>query len=302
MVIPNTETITTLSLPDNLASWLDVWQKLIQHRLSSVLESAREILFDDDSRLVFFSDCHRGNRSPIDAFAANEMLFMQVLTHYFHRGFTYIEVGDGDELWQNHNFRDVLRSHWPIFDLLHRFDLQNRLHLILGNHDVSRWRQNDLTKDGIRVEEGLTLRHRRTNQRILVTHGHQADIKSDLFSPVSRLMVRHVWRRIQEWGVVRFFQSRFSNQPLFPNIERRIMAWVAANHQPIICGHTHRAMAAEVGEPAYFNTGSFIVPNVATGLEIQGGEIALVRWTSNPLTRDVRRQVLAPPRRLALFA
>jgi UDP-2,3-diacylglucosamine pyrophosphatase LpxH len=290
------------SMPDNLAVWPDVWQREVRRRLSAVLETAHEVLFDDASRLVFFSDCHRGNRSRNDAFAANEPLFMRVLTHYFHRDFTYIEVGDGDELWQNHRFKDVLHSHRPIFDLLHRFDLQERLHLILGNHDVAHWRQKNLSKDGIQLKEGLTLRHRRTNQRILVTHGHQADIKSDLFSSVSRLVVRHIWRRIQTCEFVKAFRSGFDNRPLFPSIERRIMAWAAANRQPIICGHTHRAMAAEVGEPGYFNTGSFIVPNIATGLEIQGGEIALVRWTSNPVTREVRRQVLAPARRLALFA
>lgn len=233
------------------------------------------------------------------------MLFVKALNHYWRQGFTYVEVGDGDELWQNHRFKDVLRSHWPAFDLLHRFDLQGRLHLILGNHDVPHWRHRAHHKDGIRVDEALVLRHRRTSQRLLVTHGHQADVKSDLFSPVSRLLVRYVWRRTQTWRLVRHFQSalnrRFESRALYRDIERRLIAWSDANRQTMICGHTHRAMAARAGEPGYFNTGSFIVPGTATGLEIQGGEISLVRWTAHPIDHTVRREVIASPRRLSLF-
>ncbi|MBN1247345.1 MAG: metallophosphoesterase family protein [Anaerolineae bacterium] len=306
MVIPDIEAAAMAPLPVDLSSWLDFWHRLVNIRLTSVFQQAREVLFDDDSRLVFFSDSHRGDRSSTDLFAANETLFLRALTHYHQRGFTYVEVGDGDELWQNHRFKDVLRSHRPIFDLLHRFDLQSRLHLILGNHDVPRWRQDEHSKDGMQVEEALTLRHRRTGQRLLVTHGHQVDLKSDLFSPFSRLLVRHVWRRIQQWDIVQFFLpgllTRHRRRPHYRNIERRLMAWSQTNHQAIICGHTHRAMAAEVGEPAYFNTGSVIVPGIATGLEIQGGEISLVRWRAHPLDHTVRRELLAPPRRLSLFA
>lgn len=67
-------------------------------RLTEVFGAAEHLIFDDSSRFVFFSDLHRGNNSRADAFAGNEDLFLQALSRYYREGFTYIEVGDGDEL------------------------------------------------------------------------------------------------------------------------------------------------------------------------------------------------------------
>ena len=280
---------------------VDVFKGVIHRHLSSLYDSAQEILFDDTSRMVFFSDCHRGDRSRNDAFAVNEPLFVQALTHYLNLGFTYFEVGDGDELWQNPHLSEVVRSHKPIFNLLHRFDAQNRLHLILGNHDVAENKQKSTDKDGMPVKDGLILRHRRTNQRLFVLHGHQADFKSDVLSPVSRAFVRHVWRRVQQWPVTRWVQDVIPGAE-FGGIERRLMAWMRTHDPALICGHTHRSVMAKPGELPYFNTGSWLEPGVATGLEIQEGMIQLVRWVANPITHEVRRELVTTPRRLQLFA
>ncbi|MBN1262191.1 MAG: serine/threonine protein phosphatase, partial [Anaerolineae bacterium] len=69
-------------------------------RLSGVLASAPEIPFTDDDRFIFFSDCHRGDNSWADDSAHNQSLMFHALQHYYREGFTYIEVGDGDELWE----------------------------------------------------------------------------------------------------------------------------------------------------------------------------------------------------------
>ncbi|MGC9349458.1 MAG: serine/threonine protein phosphatase, partial [Anaerolineae bacterium] len=82
----------------------------------------------------------------------------------------------------------------------------------------------------------------------------------------------------------------------------RILSWVESCQQAIICGHTHRARIPNYGQLPYFNTGSWIVPDIATGLEIQGGEISLVRWTAHPVTQAVRRELVAPPRKLRLLS
>ncbi|MGC9350284.1 MAG: hypothetical protein ACP5JG_19235, partial [Anaerolineae bacterium] len=203
-------------------SGVDIWRSLIHRQLSSLLNDTAEILFDDNSKFIFFSDCHRGDRGRTDAFAVNELLFLRALKHYFQSGFTYIEVGDGDELWQDFRFRDVLQSHRPIFDMLHRFDLQERLHLIMGNHDMPR-RDGARHKDGIELVKGLTLRHRQTNQRILVTHGHQADLMSNWLAPLSRQLVRHFWRHVQTWKLVRKIGSDRAHG-FVKHIERRILS------------------------------------------------------------------------------
>jgi hypothetical protein len=57
-------------------------------RLTDVFESAEEIPFDDSSKLVFFSDCHRGDNSWSDDLAHNQTLFWYALKRYYEDGFT----------------------------------------------------------------------------------------------------------------------------------------------------------------------------------------------------------------------
>lgn len=287
---------------------------LISQRLNTIAQRANIVPFDDTSRFVFFSDCHRGDLSSGDVFAANEQLFLKTLAHYYHSGYTYCEVGDGDELWQNRRFCDILRAHSAAFDMLHRFHHQNRLHIIAGNHDVAVPGQKSISKDGMRAENGITLQHKRTGQRILVTHGHQADISSDRLSPVSRLVVRYIWRYIHDWPITDSFRNMLRREVnlkglsrakatarLLSTIEKRLINWVNDSRQMLICGHTHRACAATPGAPPYFNTGSFVTPGEATGLEIQGGDISLVRWRAHPVTGEISREVLTSPRHLAAY-
>jgi UDP-2,3-diacylglucosamine pyrophosphatase LpxH len=275
------------------------WSFLAQKRLTEVFREARELPFDDQARFIFFSDCHRGANGPTDPFAQNEALFLHVMKHYYHKGFTYIEVGDGDELWKNRRFRDVRRAHGRTFDRLHQFHQQNRLHLIVGNHDISGYQRHRAVKDNIPAEEGLILRHTRTGQRIFVVHGHQADFKSDSLYILSRLTIRYVWRYVQLLGLGR---NKHQGAPKTLNkIERYIKDWTRINHHMIICGHTHRAASAAYGTPPYFNSGSCVVPNTLTGLEIQGGDIMLVKWTAHPVSGHIRREIIVPARRLSVF-
>lgn len=70
-------------------------------RISKVFESADEISFDDTSKIVLMSDIHRGDGSWADDFSKNQNLYFAALTHYYNENYTYIEIGDGDELWKN---------------------------------------------------------------------------------------------------------------------------------------------------------------------------------------------------------
>jgi UDP-2,3-diacylglucosamine pyrophosphatase LpxH len=277
--------------------------------LTKAFQAALRIPFDDFSRFVFFSDCHRGVNSRTDAFAPNKGLFYRALVHYFEQGFTYFEVGDGDELWMNPRFSDVQRAHRPIFDLLHRFDWQDRLHLLVGNHDVASKETDREAKDGMSMREGLVLEHTRNGKEIMVVHGHQADFGIDPGFAISRFMVRHVWKRLQELG--------FGTTPIWAKpaqgrswieqqitdwleghkrkIEQRIIAWLEACEKAVICGHTHLPHFASPGTLPYFNAGSCVIPGHITGLEIESGQISLVRWSL------LGRTLLAPPRKLSLL-
>jgi len=274
-------------------------------RLSQAFRSAKVVPFDDTSRFVFFSDCHRGDNSRADSFARNKELFLHALTHYYQEGFTYIEVGDGDELWKNRKFGEVRRAHKCVFDLLHKFDRQDRLHLVLGNHDIQGIRRHRVEKDGITAEEALILRHSDSRQQIFVVHGHQADLESDQFYIIGRLLVRYVWKRLQLLGLVETASQEGSTAKR-ARIEQRIIEWVEDQRLITICGHTHHPICTRFGAAPYFNTGSCIYPGYITGLELQNGKIRLVKWMARPARRQgealrFEHQPLAPPTELHAF-
>ena len=276
-------------------------RRLAHHRLNAAFQSAPIVSFDDATRLVFFSDCHRGDNSRLDAFSPNEALFLHALQHYYREGFTYIEVGDGDELWKNYSFHRIRAAHGQVFEWLHRFDAQQRLHLLFGNHDLSGPMRQEVYKDGMIAREGLILRHHQTRQQLFVTHGHQADMASDTLCRISRMAVRRVWRRLQVWRLVPVASPHPEEHAPHP-FERFLLSWAALNQLVLICGHTHRMTGAAYGETPYFNTGHCVTPGVLTGLEIQNGEIGLVRWRATPDSAPpYQREVLSAPRKLKYF-
>ena len=281
------------------------WPSYVHRRLSQAFKSAKIVPFDDTARIIFLSDIHRGDNGPADAFVRNEALFLAALTHYYHAGYTYIEVGDGDELWKNHRFNDIRRAHACVFDLLHQFNRQNRLHLILGNHDIVDNRARRVDKDGILTHEGLILRHTRTGQQVFVVHGHQADFTSDRLNGTGRFVIRYVWKRLQLLGWVAT-TSREDRRHKPGIIESRIVEWVEAHRQITICGHTHRPASTRYGAAPYFNTGSCVYPGYITGLELQDGELHLVKWTAQSGSTQtqmlpIQREPIAPPIKLHLL-
>jgi UDP-2,3-diacylglucosamine pyrophosphatase LpxH len=282
----------------------NVRRGLAYRRLSQASKSARVVPFDDASRFVFFSDCHRGDNSRTDSFVRNKELFLHALTHYYQEGFTYIEVGDGDELWKNRKFGKVRRAHKCVFDLLHMFDRQNRLHLILGNHDIQGFRCRQVEKDGIIAEEALVLQHTRSGQHLFVVHRHQADLESNQLYIIGRLLVRYVWKRLQLLGLVQT-ASQEGSTTRRARIEQRIIEWVEDQRLITICGHTHNPTCTRFGAVHYFNAGSCIFPGYITGLELQDGRITLVKWVAYSARGQAKalraeRQISASPTELYL--
>ena len=68
-------------------------------RLSKAYQNAKIEYFDKHSKYIFFSDCHRGDDSVSDEFARNQIILLHALNYYYNHGYTYVEVGDGDEMW-----------------------------------------------------------------------------------------------------------------------------------------------------------------------------------------------------------
>lgn len=80
-------------------------------RLSNAYRKAKTVVFDDSSKFILFSDCHRGDNSFADDFANNRNIYFHALNFYFKEGFQYCELGDGDELWENLHFDSIFEAH-----------------------------------------------------------------------------------------------------------------------------------------------------------------------------------------------
>lgn len=160
---------------------------------------------------------------------------------------------------------------------------------------------------------------------LFMVHGHQGTLDSDKYAGLSAWVVRHIWRPIQR--LLRIKSTTPSNDfTLKQQHELALYGWAASQSGTVlIAGHTHHPVweglsyqqalernlgtgerslpgdepwiRSQVGgrielpgeKPAYFNSGCCSYSDgTCTALEIQDGEIRLVRWErSHPATRVV---------------
>lgn len=286
-------------------------------RVSQVFKAADEIPFDDSSRIVLMSDCHRGNGSWADDFARNQNLYFAALSHYYKEKYTYIELGDGDELWKYKNLSDIVSIHSHVFWLLSNFYKEGRLHVIFGNHDIvkkyDKFVKNNMYEyfdekerkyiplfPDIKLHEGLILKHKATGDKILLIHGHQGDLINDGMWRLGRFLVRYLWGPLSSIGI-NDPTSAAKNYDKKDEVEQKLTEWVKKEKHMMIAGHTHRPMFPEAGDIPYFNDGSSVHPRCITAIEIAEANITLVKWniqTREDGTLFIGREVLAGPRKL----
>jgi UDP-2,3-diacylglucosamine pyrophosphatase LpxH len=291
-----------------------------EKRLTEAYQSARIEHFDEKSRYIFFSDSHRGDNSLSDEFARNQNIFLYALKYYYYNGYTYIEVGDGDELWEYSQFKHIRTAHSDIFHFLQRFHDEERLIMIYGNHNMALRNKDYVRRNfhyyydeyndeenqlffGLEPCEAVVLKHNRTGQEILTVHGHQGDLMNDQLWFVSMLMMRYFWRLMHVIG----FQNPSSpakNVHKRHKIEKLYNKWIENNRKMLICGHTHRPKFPKSDDLPYFNTGCCIHSRGITGLEIDDGKIMLVEWrirADRDGTLQIARKIIRGPESIEKF-
>ncbi|MDR2502315.1 MAG: metallophosphoesterase family protein [Oscillospiraceae bacterium] len=279
---------------------------------------ALRLPFDNMSRIVFMSDCHRGYGGWADSFAVNAPTFLSALRHYDGENYTYIELGDGDELWENRRFMPIASVHHGVFTLLRGMLLKNRFYMLYGNHDIEKKRRPDMMHSyydatqtcrcplfpGMQAYESMILSHRQSGQELFLIHGHQADYFNDNFWLLSRFLVRHLWKPLQAVGIKAPASAMIDVQSKI-KVEKRLMAWSEKNNTILIAGHTHRPQFPAPGQTRYFNDGSCVRPRQITAIELSMGALSLVAWrykTRADGTLYVGREFLAGPYALDLYS
>ena len=266
-----------------------------------------------DTRLIVMSDMHRGDGTGCDDFAHNSLIYKCALDHYLKEGFTYIELGDAEELWENKTFDQIYITHASIYDQLKQFhdpDLDKTRYIkIWGNHDIE-WKHNARQLypifPNIRIHEAAVT-DTGSQRRILFWHGHQADPKCcGNGAAVSKFFVRNFWPYLQRCGIKDPTRAA-ANPGRSDAVDDRLYQMAVGREQNadvIIAGHTHRPVyenltlterklyEAHTGpsvapnhltpEPVYYNTGSCVHPRCITGIEItfqdRCPDFKLIKW------------------------
>ena len=207
------------------------------------------INFTPDQSFIIFSDQHKGTKGGSDIFALAEKNYITALSYYNQNNYTYINLGDGEELWQNTVSR-VKRKNRLSFAQEKLFAARDAFIKIFGNHDLY-WDNNPLAPvmleriygKAIKIYEGVVLQTLVNGKAISVflTHGHQGDLQSDgnWFSK---------WFIANVWGPVEMYLGLNLNTPSVDDhlktLHNTMMyQWSAKQKDTLlITGHTHQAV------------------------------------------------------------
>lgn len=289
-------------------------------RLMKAYNNADIIDIDESSKYVFMSDVHRGNGGISDEFTKNRNTYIYAMNHYYKNGFTYVEVGDGDELWEANHMNVIQEAHTDAVDAMKRFYDDDRMIMLYGNHNMSIRKPeyvrehydhyyNEYTEEyvdlfpGMEVHEALIFKKKQTDQEIFVVHGHQGDVANDQLWFLTMISLKYFWRHLRAFGI-KSPASPIKNIFKRHKIERNYIKWIARNRMMLICGHTHRFKYPRTDELPYFNTGCCTYPTTITSLELENGQISLIRWkvlVNDQGINQVRRMVLQGPKPIEHF-
>ena len=248
--------------------------------IKRIYQNSPKLNITDKSKIIIFSDQHRGDGSFIDDFK-NREIYKQALEYYYNNGFTLILNGDIEELWK-FKLKKILITYSDIYQLEKLFYDNNRYYKLLGNHDDYSIMDSKLLKilyPNLNIMEGLKLIYNKGT--IFIFHGHEGGTNDGIFTNFNRFFVNYIWAPIQ-----RIFKinrpTPATNYKLNTTTEEILYDTAIQFDKTImIAGHTHNFISENnlSKEPCYFNTGCGIYDNRITGIEISNGNIINIEWS-----------------------
>lgn len=206
-------------------------------------------------KYIIFSDQHKGAKNGYDDFAQAEHNYCVALEYYADNNYTYINLGDGEELWEN-TLAAVKKNNTRSFDIEKKFARQNRFIKIFGNHDLY-WANDPFApmqlemiyKQKIAIYEGAVLSATVNDQplHIFITHGHQGDKQSD-GNWFSKWFVANVWAPLQSYLEINPNTPAFDEELKtahnslmyeWSNAQQNLLLITGHTHQPVFTSLTH---------------------------------------------------------------
>ena len=223
-------------------------QRGINRGLERALHVARQdtcLPLDSNSRYILFSDIHKGAGDKADDFMPCKETYLKALDHYYDNGFTLTLLGDIEELWEN-KIPEVMRTHQDVFEAEARFFPERYLRIV-GNHDdawldpvnVATYLAPLFPKIKILPGVVFEFEDEETYGEILLVHGHQGTLDSDLLSGFSPHLLP-AFRQLQ--NSVRIGRTTpATNDYLRGEHDTQMYHWASTKGKLIlIAGHTHR--------------------------------------------------------------
>jgi len=240
----------------------------------------------ENSRIIIFSDQHRGAKNGADDFMKAETAYLAALDHYFENKFQFISLGDAEELWEN-TLNQVKKNNTVTFETEKRFILKDKFFKVFGNHDLY-WDNSPIASQQLkaiygkklRVFEGIIIekdnkevhiQKKRTNNpfsifktkpdaddetlpiascplTIFLTHGHQGDASSD-GNWFSKFFVANIWAPLQSYLRINFNTPAYDED--LKTAHNLIMYEWSAKYKRLvlITGHTHQPVFESLTHP-----------------------------------------------------
>jgi len=256
----------------------------------------------ENSRIIVFSDHHRGAKNGADDFMKAETAYLAALDYYFENKFHYISLGDSEELWEN-TLNQVKKNNSITFEAEKRFILKDKFFKVFGNHDlywdnslISSQQLKAIYGKKLRVFEGVVLeKDNKENTRqkkpvsksfsflnkkpnsddetlpiancpltIFLTHGHQGDASSD-GNWFSKFFVANIWAPLQSYLRINFNTPAY-DEDLKTSHNLIMYEWSAKYKSLVlITGHTHQPVFESLTHPErlYKKLGDAIKANKA---------------------------------------
>ncbi|MBI3883705.1 MAG: metallophosphoesterase, partial [Sphingobacteriales bacterium] len=270
-------------------------------------KSKRGIVLDINivtDKFIIFSDQHKGVKDWADDFKDNEPNYLFALEYYYKQGYSYINLGDCEELWKN-KAETVLPLNQLSLQAEAAFQKVKKYYRTFGNHDLL-WKNKldvamllkDYFQMPLPVYEGIILRTTIAGHdiKILLTHGHQGDKLSDN-NAFSTWIVAHIWAPIQRYLQINI-NTPSTDLYLRDKHNRLMYEWSSEKKDTLlITGHTHKPVFAsgkysyddghkiEIADSikntkaSYFNTGCCCYNDGdITGIELADGYMRLIKW------------------------
>ncbi|RYZ97810.1 MAG: metallophosphoesterase [Sphingobacteriaceae bacterium] len=204
-------------------------------------------------KFIILSDQHKGARDNSDIFALAENNYLAALDHYNTEGYTYINLGDSEELWGN-LFITISNHNKATFEKEKAFLKRKAFIKIFGNHDLY-WDNDPLAAlsvlqtygESIKIYEGVVLQTTLNGAplSIYMTHGHQGDLQSD-GNWFSKWFVSNIWAPLQSYLQINLNTPAF-NDVLKTDHNRIMYEWISEKKDMLlVTGHTHQPVFASL--------------------------------------------------------